>query len=67
MANDNITTNSRNTNARPDVNARQADDTRDPEFEMPDPEQTDREIEQAERIFGQSERKPAKDKDEQAA
>ena len=28
--------------------------TRDPEFEMPDPEQVDRDIEQAERIFGRN-------------
>jgi len=34
---------------------------------MPDPEQTDRDIEQAERIFGQGERKPVKDKDQKAA
>jgi len=67
MANDDNTSNSRNTNAPPDVNARQANDTHDPEFEMPDPEQTDRDIEQAERIFGQGERKPVKDKDEKAA
>ena len=43
------------------LNARQADETHDPEFEIPDPEQVDREIEQAERIFGQKKDEPKKD------
>jgi hypothetical protein len=43
------------------LNARQADETRDPEFEIPDPEQVDRDIEQAERIFGQKKDAPKKD------
>ncbi len=43
------------------LNARQADETRDPEFEIPDPEQVDRDIEQAERIFGQKKQEPKKD------
>ena len=39
----------------------QANETRDPEFEIPDPEQVDRDIEQAERIFGQKKDAPKKD------
>ena len=39
----------------------QADETHDPEFEIPDPEQVDRDIEQAERIFGQKKDEPKKD------
>jgi len=41
--------------------ARQADETHDPEFEIPDPEQVERDIEQAERIFGRKEQDPNKD------
>jgi hypothetical protein len=43
------------------LNARQPDETHDPEFEIPDPEQVDRDIEQAERIFGQKKDEPKKD------
>ena len=43
------------------LSARQADETRDPEYEIPDPEQVDRDIEQAERIFGQKKDAPRKD------
>jgi hypothetical protein len=43
------------------LNARGADETHDPEFEIPDPEQVDRDIEQAERIFGQRKDEPKKD------
>jgi hypothetical protein len=40
---------------------KRAESTRDPEFEMPDPEQVDRDIEQAERLNRdrQQEKKPA--------
>ena len=48
------------------LDARQADETRDPEFEIPDPEQVDRDIEQAERIFGQK-KKDEPEKDDRAA
>ena len=43
------------------LNVRQADETHDPEFEIPDPEQVDRDIEQAERIFGEKKQEPKKD------
>ncbi|HKT25073.1 MAG TPA: hypothetical protein VJR04_10735 [Terriglobales bacterium] len=43
------------------LNARQPDETHDPEFEIPDPEQVDRDIEQAERIFGQKKDAPKGD------
>ena len=43
------------------LDARQADETRDPEFEIPDPEQVDRDIEQAERIFGRNKDAPRRD------
>lgn len=43
------------------LSARQADETRDPEFEIPDPEQVDHDIEQAERIFGRNKDAPRKD------
>ena len=43
-----------NTTPQSNPDARQEGSTRDPEFELPDPEQVDREIEQAERIFGKS-------------
>ena len=33
------------------------DSTHDPEFEMPDPEQVKRDIEQAERLYGEDEKK----------
>ena len=42
-----------NTTPRSNRDIRPEGDTRDPEFEMPDPEQVDRDIEQAERIFGE--------------
>jgi hypothetical protein len=43
------------------LNPREADATHDPEFEIPDPEQVERDIEQAERIFGQKKDEPKKD------
>lgn len=38
-----------------DARTRQMAETHDPEFEMPDPKQVDRDIEQAERVYGSSE------------
>ncbi len=43
------------------LSAREADETRDPEFEIPDPEQVDRDTEQAERTFGRNKDAPRKD------
>ena len=42
---------------------KRAGTTRDPEFEVPDPEQVDRDIEQAEQLY----RKQGKEKDKPAA
>ncbi|MGH9522777.1 MAG: hypothetical protein ACRD3E_09625 [Terriglobales bacterium] len=36
---------------------KRAESTHDPEFEMPDPEQVDRDREQAERLYGRDEKK----------
>lgn len=55
----------RNEAPQPRRDAREEDSTRDPEFEMPDPEQIERDIEQAERIFGRS--RSAIDKPDKAA
>ncbi len=45
----------------PERTRRPDDSTRDPEFEMPDPELVDRDIERAERLYREQEkkRKPA--------
>jgi hypothetical protein len=62
MANDREVNNTPQPGAsQSNLNAHQADETRDPEFEIPDPEQVDRDIEQAERIFGQKKDAPKKD------
>ena len=61
MANDKETSNTEQPGAsQSDRNARQADDTRDPEFEIPDTEQVERDIEQAERIFGEKKQESKK-------
>jgi len=36
---------------------KRAESTHDPEFEMPDPEQVDRDIEQAERMYREDQKK----------
>lgn len=43
-----------NTTPESNRDIRQEGNTRDAEFEMPEPEQIDRDIEQAERIFGEN-------------
>ncbi|HWC17182.1 MAG TPA: hypothetical protein VG498_09210 [Terriglobales bacterium] len=43
-----------NTTSESDRDIGQEGSTHDPEFEMPDPEQVERDIEQAERIFGKN-------------
>lgn len=66
MANDKEVSNTPQPSAsQSNLNAGDTDETRDPEFEIPDPEQVDRDIEQAERIFGQ--KKPEPKKDDRAA
>lgn len=61
MANDRQTSNTPQPSAsQSELDARQADETRDPEFEIPDPEQVERDIEQAERIFGEKKQQPNK-------
>ena len=49
-----------------DANSRRSDNTRDPEFEIPDPEQVERDIEQAEKTYG-SQPKPVGDKGDKVA
>ncbi len=60
MANDRESTNTPQPGASQSDQSRQADETRDPEFEIPDSEQVEREIEQAERIFGNKKDEPKK-------
>jgi hypothetical protein len=59
---DNMMGDTRNPQEEADRRKR-AEATRDPEFEMPDPEQVDRDIEQAERLYREKElernKKPA--------
>lgn len=63
MANDRQTSNTPQPSAsQSDLDARQADETRDPEFEIPDSEQVERDIEQAERIFGEKKQPNKSDK-----
>ncbi len=66
MANDRETSSTPQPSAsQSNLNARQADETHDPEFEIPDPEQVERDIEQAERIFGEKKQPP--DRSDKAA
>jgi hypothetical protein len=61
MANDREVSNTPQPSAsQSNLNARQADETRDPEFEIPDTEQVERDIEQAERIFGEKKQESKK-------
>ena len=47
-------------NPQEDERRQHAESTRDPEFEIPDPEQVERDREQAERLYGeQVKKKPA--------
>jgi hypothetical protein len=48
------------------ANARRSDETHDPEFEMPDPEQVEQDIEEAEETYGKQQQ-PAAGKGDKVA
>jgi len=49
-----------------DPNPRRSAETHDPEFEIPDPEQVEQDIEEAEKTYGRQEQ-PAADKSDKVA
>lgn len=49
------------------TNAQGTDTTRDPEFEIPDPEEVKRDIEQAEKIYGSDEGKQRPESEDKVA
>jgi len=67
MANTADSSNTPETRAsQPDPNARRSDETHDPEFEMPDAEQVEQDIEEAEKTYG-NQQQPAADKGDKVA
>jgi hypothetical protein len=67
MANTEGSSNTPETRAsQEDANARRSDNTRDPEFEIPNPEQVEQDIKQAEETYGKQQQ-PAAGKDDKVA
>ena len=64
MANSDDSTSNQSSAPESNADERLRDDTHDPEFEIPDPEQVERDIQDAEGVYGRDHAKPTGKPDE---